>query len=521
MDAMVGMSARRFSGSYLYGENTNLAFNDFDHAWLSNTTNEDGVLKRLNGAPNDDDRLLSYFGRVQYSLKETYMVNATLRADGSSKFAEGNRWGYFPSVSMGWVLSNETFAQPILNTVNFLKIRASWGQNGNQNISSFQYMSPIAFTQATYAFGSTEGLNTPGSYPSRLPYENLKWETSEQIDIGIDSRLFNNKIALTFDWYNKSTKDWLIVAPILATYGTNPPYINGGRVVNKGVELGLSLNNSLGELHYSVSANGTYNKNVVKDIPTSDGIVHGATNTLYANSLEFYRAQSGHPIGFFWGYETAGLFQNTGDVTDYRSSDGTVIQPNAKPGDLRYVDQDDDGVINDNDKVQIGDPNPDFIFGLNVTLEYKGLDFLIVANGVAGNQIVQSYRNHTNKNSNYTTAILDRWTGEGTSNKIPRVTNGNINYQFSDIFIQDGDYLRISNVTVGYDLSQLVHLKTLSQCRLYASVLNLFTFTKYDGMDPDVGFGFNNGVTDQFSSGIDLGFYPSPRTFLVGISVKL
>jgi|WetSurSiteA1Bulk_404760.scaffolds.fasta_scaffold00086_4 TonB-dependent starch-binding outer membrane protein SusC len=518
--AMIGMSARAYNGSYVYGENTDLAFDDFDHSWLSNATNEDGALKKLSGAPYDQDRLLSYFGRIQYSFNETYLLNATMRADGSSKFAEGNRWGYFPSLSVGWVLSNEAFMNAASKFVNFLKLRASWGQNGNQNISSFQYLAPIAFTQATYAFGGTEGINTTGSYPSRLAYEDLKWETSEQINIGFDSRFIDSKLAVTFDWFNKSTKDWLIVAPVLATFGTDPPYINGGRVVNKGVELGISFNSRVSELMYSIAANTTYLQNEVKDIPTGDGIIHGATNSLYNNSMEFYRAESGHPIGYFWGYETAGIFQNTGEVNSYTNSTGIVIQPDAKPGDLRYVDQDDNGEIDDDDKVEVGDPNPNFIFGLTLSADYKAFDFQVVANGVAGNQLVQSYRNHTNKYSNYSSAILDRWTGEGTSNKIPRVTNANINYQFSDIYIQNGDYLRISNITLGFDLAKVVKLKMLSQCRLYASVQNLYTFTGYDGMDAEVGYGFNNGETDQFSSGIDLGYYPSPRTILAGISVK-
>jgi TonB-dependent starch-binding outer membrane protein SusC len=520
IDAMLGMSARKYTGSYLYAENTDLGFNDFNHSWISNATNEDGTLKKMTGAPYDEDKLLSYFGRVQYNFKETFLLNATIRADGSSKFAPSHRWGYFPSVSAGWVISNEGFMQSATSLINFLKLRASWGQNGNQNISSFQYLAPIAFTQATYAFGQIEGINTPGSYPSRLANEDLKWETSEQINIGFDSRILNNELAITVDWYNKSTKDWLIVAPVLATFGTDPPFINGGRVVNKGIELGLTYNKHSGEFSYMINANATYNKNEVKEIPTEDGIVHGAENSLYNNSQEFYRAESGHPIGYFWGYKTTGLFQKSSDVTDYRSTSGKIIQPDANPGDLRYVDQDDNGVIDDLDKVEIGDPNPNLMFGLTFSIEYKAFDFLFVSNGVAGNQIVQSYRSQTNKYSNYTTAILDRWTGEGTSNKIPRVTNSNINYQFSDIFIQNGDYWRISNVTLGFDFARVVKMKNLSQCRLYASVQNLYTLTRYDGMDPEIGYGFNNGATDQFSSGIDLGYYPSPRTILLGINLK-
>jgi TonB-dependent starch-binding outer membrane protein SusC len=519
INVMVGMGARKYTGSWMNGENTDLVFNDLAHAWLTNATNENTVLKKTSGAPNDDDNLLSYFGRIQYSFKETYLINATIRADGSSKFAEGNRWGYFPSVSAGWVMSNESFLRSN-NVINFLKLRASWGQNGNQSIDAFQYLAPIGFTQATYNFGDAEGENTPGSYPKRLSYKKLKWETSEQLNFGFDSRFLNNKLSATFDWYKKTTKDWLIKAPLLGTAGADAPFINGGKVVNSGIELGLSYNNNAGKFNYMVNVNGAYNKNDVKEIPTQNQLIDGAANTLYANSTQFYRAQAGHPIGYFWGYKTNGLFQNSADVQNNRSSSGKIIQSSAKPGDVRYVDQNDDGIISEADKVEIGDPNPDFTFGLTFLCDYKALDFSVTTNGVVGNQLVQSYRDHSGTYSNYTTDILGRWTAEGTSNKIPRVTNANINYQFSDLFIQNGDYLRISNVTLGFDVAKVTKLKNFSQCRLYVSVQNLYTLTKYTGMDPEVGYGFDNGPTDKFSSGIDLGFYPRPRTILFGLNLK-
>jgi TonB-dependent starch-binding outer membrane protein SusC len=521
IDAMAGVSTHSYGGSYMSGTNTILAFNDFEHAYLSNATNSTNASQKvLAGYPYDDDKLLSYFGRLQYNFNETYMFNATLRADGSSKFAKNNRWGYFPSFSAGWVISNESFMESTSSYLDFLKLRASWGQNGNQAIDAFQYLAPIKFTQATYNFGNVEGTNATGSYPSRLAYDKLKWETSEQINIGFDTRFLNNHLSATIDLFKKTTKDWLLIAPILGTVGTGAPYVNGGNVNNTGIELGLTYENKWGDLNYSVSANGSYIKNEVTEIPTSDGIIHGASNSLYNNSTEFYRAEKGHPIGYFWGYQTNGLFQNTSEVNSYTSSDGTVIQPKAEPGDIRYVDQNKDGSIDDDDKIEIGDPNPDFTFGLSFSCDYKALDFSVVANGVAGNQIVQSYRNHASKYANYTSDIWGRWTGEGTSNRIPRVTNSNINYQFSDLFVQDGDYLRISNVTLGFDVAKLVSIKNFSQCRLYASVQNLYTFTNYTGMDPEVGYGLDNGATDRFSSGIDLGFYPNPRTVLFGISLK-
>lgn len=519
---MGGMQVLQYTGSWMYGENTDLAFNDLEHAWLNNALNTDDAARmKIEGAPDDENKLLSYFARVQYGFNDKYLVNATFRADGSSKFAEGNRWGYFPSVSAGWVMSSENFMKGgIANVISFLKIRASWGQNGSSNADAFNYLAPIKFTQALYNFGNEEGVSQTGSYPSRLSNDKLKWETSQQLNLGFDSQFFNGLLMLTFDYYDKKTKDWLIKAPVYATAGTDAPYINGGNVNNSGVELALTYMGSKGAFNYRLGVNGAYNKNMVTDVPTEDGIIHGATNTLYNNSEEFYRAESGHAIGYFWGWQTNGIFQSTAEVDQYISSDGKEIQPNAKPGDLKYIDQNDDGIIDDQDKIDLGDPNPDFTYGLNFSCSWKGIDFLLIAYGVQGNQIVQSYRNQTDRYGNYTAAIMDRWTGPGTSNTIPRVTNNNINYKFSDIYVQDGSYFRISNLTIGYDLARVVKAGFLSQLRLYASVQNLYTFTSYTGMDPEVGYGLDNGPTDKFSSGIDLGFYPTPRTFLLGLNVK-
>jgi len=235
---------------------------------------------------------------------------------------------------------------------------------------------------------------------------------------------------------------------------------------------------------------------------------------LFANSLEFYRAANGHPVGYFWGLKTAGVFQTEEEVNSYVSKTGTLIQPEAKPGDLRYVDLNGDGVIDNNDRTMIGDPNPDFIFGFNVSLDYKGFDFMLQASGVAGNELVKSWRGPGGR-GNYTAEILDRWIGPGTSNKIPRVTEEGTNWaQFSDLYIYDGSFLRINTITLGYDFAKLVKKNYLSKVRLYASVLNAFTFTKYSGMDPEIGH--NEG----FSTGVDVGYYPRPITMLVGANIR-
>lgn len=509
--AMVGTSSIKGEGSGMYGQNRDLIFADLRHAWLSNATNTDGTNISLNGSPWED-ALLSYYGRLQYNFKETYLFNATIRADGSSKFAEGHRWGYFPSVSAGWVASNESFLQSV-GWLNFLKLRASWGQVGNQSVAAYQFLTPITFAFTNYNFGNVEGINTPGAYPSRLGNPDVSWETSEQTNIGFDAIVAKN-LNINFDFYVKNTKDWLIVAPVLATAGADAPLINGGDVRNTGVELGLSWRGNVGKLRYTISANGAYNKNRIGHIPTLDNIIHGNTNTLYANSLEFYRAQNGMPVGYFWGLKTDGLFQSEAELAAY-SKGGKKIQPDAGPGDVRYVDLNNDGVINDQDRTQIGDPNPDFTFGFGVTAEYLGFDLAIQANGVAGNQLVQSWRNQSDAKANYSTAILDRWHGPGSSNRMPRVTEDNRNWtQFSDLYIHDGDFLRISNISIGYDFARIAKKSFLSKLRVYAAALNVITFTKYEGMDPEIGYG------EGFSSGVDVGYYPRPRTFMIGANFK-
>lgn len=522
-NALLGMEMSRYSGTYLRGTTGMLrdGFDDWDHAYLDNgtATSADNGLG-ADGHPNDETRTVSYFARFGWNWKETYMINATVRTDGSSRFARGNRYGVFPSVSAGWTISNEAFMEDTHDWLDFLKLRVSWGQVGNQNIDNYQYTAPITSSNTHYIFGNQVGADAQsgfwGAYPSRLANEDVTWETSEQTNIGIDARFLRSRLSLTADFYIKTTKDWLVEAPILATAGTGAPYINGGDVKNTGIEFALTWNDQIGsDFQYNVGVNGAYNKNKVGNIPTEDGIIHGDVNMLYDNTPEFYRASNGHPIGYFWGFETAGIFQNQQQIDDWLAAGNGVLQSDPQPGDVIYVDQDHNGTIDDNDKVDLGNGTPDFTYGFNLGFSYKNFDFALNAYGAAGNQIVQSYRNHANSKANYTSAILGRWTGEGTSNRIPRVTDTNINWQFSDLYIQDGDYLRISNITVGYDFAKLINLKAISQARLYFQVQNAFTFTKYNGMDPEIGYG-----TSDWVSGVDLGYYPRPRTFLVGVNLK-
>ena len=521
-DAMIGYETYRTEGQSIYGSNGSLrdGFDTWSYAYLSNGTamnKEEGL--SVSGSPWDEERMVSYFARLGWTWKETYLLNATVRRDGSSRFAKGHRFGTFPSVSAGWVLTNEKFMEPVTKVMDYFKLRVSWGQVGNQNIGNYMYLAPMAFNNYYYNFGTTLGSDADqwGAVPTRLGNEDITWETSEQFDAGFDARFLNQRLNVNFDFYIKTTKDWLVQPPVLATVGTGAPYINGGDVKNTGVELALSWNDRIGkDFRYNVNVNGAYNKNKVGNIPNEDGIIHGATGSvLYDNSGEFYRASNGEPIGYFWGYKTAGIFQNQQEINNWIAAGNGVLQDDVKPGDVKYYDINHDGVIDEHDKVNLGNGMPDFTYGFSLGFDWKGFDFSLQANGQAGNKIVQSLRNHASVKANYTTAILGRWTGEGTSNTLPRVTNTNVNWQFSDLFIQDGDFLRISNITLGYDFSKLLHCKYISQCRLYAQVQNAFTFTKYDGMDPEIGYGNSGWV-----AGIDYGYYPRPRTFLFGVNLK-
>lgn len=526
ISALLGSETTKYDGESTgsYGVNLTAGFDDWEHAYVENT--EKGHADRkVSGGPYDATRGQSFFARLGWSWKDRYMVNATMRADGSSKFAKGHRWGYFPSVSAGWTLTEEDFMKSAASWLDFLKLRLSWGQVGNANINCYQYLAPVTTSNTNYNFGATGGTDAwvMGAYTERLANEKVKWETSEQYNVGLDARFLRQRLSLTLDGYIKSTKDWLVPAPILATAGTGGPVINGGDVKNKGIEVGLSWNDQIGkDFVYSVGANFAYNHNEVGNIPTLDGIIHGATNQIYQNAEEFYRAENGHAIGYFWGYKTAGLFQNQKEINDWIAAGNGIYQADVKPGDVKYVDVNHDGVINASDKVDLGNGLPKYTFGFNFSLAWKGFDLSANFTGAAGFQIAQSYRDPSSSQANYSRRILKRWTGEGTSNEIPRVTYGDVgNWLFSDLYLQDGDYIRLQNVTMGYDFKKLISWKGLSKMRLYFQVQNLFTLTKYDGMDPEIGSfnGTDGNSSDSWVSGVDMGYYPHPRTFIVGLNL--
>ena len=529
IDALLGQSVEKWGyGNGVNVTNSNSLFpGSFDHAFIANANVVDPAYTSIGGSPESQGSLASFFGRVNYNYNETYLLSLVLRADGSSNFARGKRWGYFPSVSAGWVMTNESFMESTKSWLDFLKIRASWGQNGNCNISNFQYLATIAFDDPYY-FDSKDNPGL-GAYPNILPNEDVKWETSEQLDLGFDMRFLNSRLGFSFDWYKKTTKDWLVVAPMLLSYGTGAPYINGGDIENKGYEIQLSWNDKIGkDFRYGITANFSHNKNEVTRLANSEGIIHGGSNAIAQNTAELYRLQVGYPIGYFWGYEMEGIIQNEADLQDYIDRNCSGDKANSlqgaslQPGDVKFVDYNGNGKIDtgDADKTMIGDPNPDYTVGLNITVAYKGFDLGINGYGSFGQQVAKSYRQFSDHpDDNYCTDVYTKyWTGEGSTNEYPRFSDGktaNMS-EISRVWIEDADFFKISRISFGYDFKKLYSKLPVQKCRLYVSLNNFICFTGYSGMDPEVGFG--NGTS--WASGIDCGYYPSSRSFQVGMNVN-
>lgn len=516
-----------------YGESVeatgyNSAFGDFTHAYLHNT--ERKATATVNGYPSDYGSKMSYFGRLNYDFKETYMFSAIIRADGSSKFAKGNQWGYFPSFSAGWVISNEAFMKNTASWLGFLKVRAGWGQNGNDNIPNSNWRAGYEFGDyGLYTFGSDKNGGTTGAYPNRLANPDLTWETSEQTNIGIDARFLDNRLSFTMDWYSKQTKDLLVEVGTNAASGFATQYQNAGTVKNTGLELSMGWRDQIGkEFKYGVNVNMAYNKNEVTEVNNANHFIEGGNDLLAQSTGRFVRVEEGHPIGYFYGYKTDGVIQNQNDLQAYLDQNCKGNAANSKqgasikPGDLKFVDVDGNGVINDDDKTDLGNPHPDVTMGLTLSAEYKGFDFSVTTYGAFGAQVARSWRKFSDgQYENYTTEVYDYWHGEGTSNRYPLLAPGNSGQNFqaiSDIYIDDADYVRIQNLTIGYDFKRIWKNCPFQQLRVYAAAQNLFTFTGYKGMDPENGRALND--KEPWVTGVDVGNYPQPRTYMVGVNVK-
>jgi len=504
-NALLGYSAQRNSGETQGGTKEGIPVDNLKDASLqfpvprANSDFYGGeYLNTLN----------SVFGRLTYDYDQKYLFNGIIRRDGSSRFGPNNKYGYFPSASIGWVASRESFF-PQNDVVNLLKFRASYGVTGNDNIGDFRYLSTVSGGR-NYTLGNSAGL-TNGVSPDALSNPDLKWEETSSTDIGIDATLFN-KLSITADWYTKKTTGMLLDVAVPLYVGNNGPVGNIADLTNEGIELELGYSDNIGEFSYKISANGALLKNRIGYLGDDKEYLGGQTIT--PAGLEVTRTGVGHAIGSFYGFRSDGLFQNQQQINDYKNADGNPIQPEARPGDIKFRDLNGDGLINDSDREFIGDPTPKFTYGMTFSAAYKGFDVLVFGQGSAGNQIFNGLRRFDLPSSNYTTDILNRWTGEGTSNTTPRLAmeDNNKNYsRVSSLFLESGSYFRIKTVQLGYSLPNNVVKKAgLSKLRLYVMANNLFTFTEYGGYDPEIGGG---------SFGIDRGFYPQARTLFLGLNV--
>lgn len=507
LSLLVGTTANDFKNVNFAAGKSGLVFTNFENAFLNTATNEESAT--ANGGAFEI-ALLSYFGRFNYNYRDKYLFTAVFRRDGSSQFGQNSRFGSFPAFSAGWVISEEAFMDN-LPFVDFLKLRASWGQNGNNQIGAYSWASTI-FTGAGYTFGDGSTF-TSGAVPSAVPNPDLEWETSEQTNIGLDLRFLEGRLSVTTDYYVKETQGLLIQAPIPGIVGNNPPVVNGGNVENRGWEFAIGYRNKVSDFNYDVNFNISYNENEVTAINNAQGVIVGAGFSTYG---AVSRAAVGFPIGYFWGLQTNGIFQNEGEVESY-TRDGVLIQPDASPGDLRFVDLNQDGTINDEDRTIIGNPTPDWTYGFNVGGDYKGFDFSVFIQGAIGNEIFNGTRRHDLTSSNFPARFLNRWTGEGSTNEIPRIIasdpNGNFS-KISDFYIEDGSFLRLKDLQVGYTLpQQALDFMGLTKFRIYVAAQNLLTITDYNGFDPEIG------ARSALDIGIDRGIYPQPRSYRLGVNV--
>ena len=509
--ATIGNTIFKEWGNGLFATGYDVPNNSWDYADISLTT---GILNaKTNSSYGYDERRLSYFGRMQYDYKGKYLFSAMLRRDASTKFGPGNKVGYFPSFTAGWVLSDEGFYGDS-KFINFLKLRGSYGTLGNDQIPNNGYVGLLS-GEATYVFN---GVLVNGTATGQIPNPDLKWEEAKKFDVGLDMKLLNNKLSIVTDYFIDTRKDLLIPnIPVSGINGTSAPgasapTVNAGTVRNSGVEFSIDYKEKISEnFSMSLGYNVTLLKNKVLEVNNGTGFIEGGS--FGVGQLAPSRMEVGQPIGYFYGYKTDGIFKNQTEVDAHPSQ--IALGANASPGDIRYVDVNGDGVIDVKDRTNIGDPIPNATMGFNLQLNYKNLDFSAYTFASVGNDMVRNYERDVT-DANHFRYVLDRWTGEGTSNSVPRVTTSSTaNTVFSNYFVEDASYLRIQNIQLGYTLNSKYSEKAgITKLRLYTGVNNLYTFTKYKGYDP----GASNGA--PIGGGIDYGFYPIPRTYLLGLNIN-
>lgn len=492
---MAGMSAQWNTNDYLNAQKNVFMFDNVHEM-------DNGEEMYAIGGNETEWALLSYMARVNYSYEDRYLLTATIRRDGSSRFGKKHRWGTFPSVSVAWRASQEKWF-PKNDYINDLKVRAGYGVTGSQaSVGNYSYLA--SYNTSVYPFGISSG-NQTALVSSTLANPYIHWEEVAQTNIGFDASLFNSRVMFSFDAYLKETRDMLVKASIPITSGfedTTTTYTNAGKVRNQGIEMSLHTINLTGELGWETNLTATYNKNKIKDLNSDVPYYINQINNSYVTMLA-----KDYPINVFYGYVTDGIFQNQSEVNTH------AVQPGAEPGDIRFRDLNNDGVINDSDRTVIGNPNPSWLFSMNNSLSYKGFELSVFLQGIAGNKIYNA-NNIDNTGMaaayNQTTDVLKRWQGEGSSNSMPRAVFGdpNQNTRVSDRFVENGSYLRLKNITLSYTFpKQWLQKAQIENARLSLSCENVATITGYSGFDPEVGI-----------NGIDQNRYPISRTFSLGLN---
>lgn len=520
VSAILGQSALRSSSSNVGASAAGLQYpNDPWKISVNNTVGQqkDGDRNGWGSWNSIVYSLASYFARVSYNYDERYMAEVTIRRDGSSRFGDNNKYGTFPSISLGWNFKNESFMKD-LSWLSMGKLRASYGVNGNDAIGNFTYAVYMS-SGNNYAFGSgsqvTESISV-GTKPTGLANPNVKWEESRQTDLGLDLGFLGNRLTFTTDLYRKATVGMLMSMQVPSYAGDSAPTGNVGNMVNSGVEFDINYRDMIGDFNYHVGLNASYAKNKLTYLGDDSTYLSGSSHKI--GSLT--RGVVGMPFPYFYGWKTDGIFQNMDEVNSYVNEAGELLQPKAQPGDVRFVDIDGNGAINDDDRTYLGKGIPDWTFGLNLGFDYKGFDFSMLLQGQVGNQVFNVTRRTDLYYINLPKSILNRWTGEGSTNEYPRFTfeSANENLRVSDLWIEDGSYMRLRNLQLGYTVPQNITRKVaIERLRVYFQAENLLTFTNYSGCDPEVQGG-NSGFGTEV--GIDRGVYPQARTLSLGVNVN-
>lgn len=493
----------RFRHIQAYGEGLPQGLEEIDAA-TTNRSNEGNSWRSV---------LTSILGRVFYSYQNKYLFTATIRRDGSSKFGKNNRYGYFPSFSLGWNVAEEKFMENV-HWLDQLKLRGGYGVLGNQEIDNYQYSSTIT-TGINYPDGN--GGLLQGAFPKNFANPDIKWEETAMTNVGIDFMAFNNRLSLTADYYVKNTKDILLTVPIpISSGGANDPIRNAGKIRNNGFEFNLGwMDQPNPDISYGINLIGSFNKNKVIAMGSESGSIKGGSTNQNITTSE---TKAGYPIGGYWLISTAGYFNSQEEVDAY-AKDGKKIQPAAEPGDIKFVDANNDGVINDDDRVFQGSPFPDFTFALNGNMRYKNFDLSIGLQGVLGNKIYNATRQtleDVTKGSNFLASCLDYWTPENKNASHPRLTwddpNRNTRAE-SDRYLENGSYLRLRSVQLGYTFPQTWFKGAIQHARVYINAENLFIITSYSGYSPDVN------ADNANYRGFDNFIYPTNRTFMLGLNV--